>query len=266
MQDAEIANIITTRLRQDGFDSLIIQNEFSLVDTLRTNLQNRLDASDYFIVLISKNALHSNWIQYELKTAISNDWSQREIMVLPIKIKPCNMPTYLNKIPWIDLTKNFDNGLVKLIEQLEMATQIDLRKRDEFDLHNLTIDLLKAYGFKDVKQKHSFGNDFGYDLIARFPQKDPFGRIEEEMWAVEIKAAELKTELSSLRRFIVALTMFNEPVKGLYITSGQLSSDAKAWLNQQKMRKEASISILDGNDLKRLILKKKKIAAKYFNG
>lgn len=264
MQDTETANIILNRLQQAGFEPWNTPIESDSLYLIKSNIRNQIYSSDYFIVLISQESLDSSWVQYEMEQAISKEWLQREITVLPIKIKPCNMPTYLKKLQWLDLSKNFEKGLEKMIEQLKTALRIDLRKGNELDLYNLTIDLLKAYGFKDVK-KHSFGSDWGYDLIGHYPRKDPFGRTEDEMWAIEIKSTKLTTELSSLRKFIAALAMFNEPVRGLFVTSGQLSSDAKAWLNQQKNKMESPISVLDGNDLKRLLLKKKHLVAKYFN-
>lgn len=264
-QDTEIANIILNRLQQAGFEPWNTPIESDSLYSIKSAIRNQIYSSDYYIMLISKASLDSTWVQYEMEQAISKEWLQREITVLPIKIEPCNMPTYLKKLQWLDLSKNFEKGLEKMIEQLEMALRIDLRRGNELDLHNLAIDLLKAYGFRDVK-KHSFGSEWGYDIIACYPRKDPFGRTENETWAVEIKSTKHTTELSSLRKFIAALAMFNEPVRGLFVTSGQLSSDAKAWLEQQKNKRESLISVLDGNDLKRLLLKKKRLVAKYFIG
>lgn len=262
--DSEKANIILDRLSQSGFNPLILHNELSSGASIQSAIRNQLDTSDYFIILISQDALNSNLLNYEMEE-VFKEWSQREIMVLPIKIKPCNMPFYLNKVQWLDLSKNFETGLNKMIEQLEMAVKIDLRILNVNKFENLIVDLLKAYGFKERKM-HLFRDDWGYDLIARFPRKDPFGRIQNETWIVEIKATKFKTELKSLHNFIASLIMFKEPVQGLFITSGQLSSDAKAWLDKEKNMKKVAISVLEGNDIKRLLLKKKKLIGKYFSG
>ena len=262
--DSEIANIILDRLRQSGFNPLILQHELRSEASIRSAIRNQLDTSDYFIILISQDALNSNYFNFEMEQAIFKEWSQREIVVLPIKVKPCKMPYHFNKVQWLDLSKNFENGLNKMIEQLEMAVKIDLRILNENEFENLIVDLLKAYGFKERKM-HLFRDEWEYDLIARFPRKDPFGRIDTETWIVEIKATKY-TELKALHNFIASLIMFKEPVQGLFITSGQLSSDAKAWLDQEKKMKKVAISVLEGNDIKRLILKKKKLISKYFLG
>ena len=146
-----------------------------------------------------------------------------------------------------------------------MALKIDLRKLNENDFEKLIVDLLKSYGFKE-KKRHLFSDEWEYDLIAHFPRKDPFGRNENETWIIEIKDEKYKTELRSLHNFIAAIVMFKEPVRGLFITSGQLTSDAKAWLDREKNMRKVAISVLEGSDIKRLLLKKKKLLTKYFSG
>ena len=264
-RDTRVANIILDRLRQAGFDPWNTPIESNRLDSVKFAIHNQIYSSDYFIILISQATLDSTWVQNEMKQAVSKEWSQREIMVLPIKIERCELPFYLKKFQWLDLSENFEVGLEKMIMQLEIALKIDLRKLNENNFENLIVDLLKAYGFKERKM-HLFRDEREYDLIAYFPRKDPFGRIENETWIIEIKAEKYKTELRSLHDFIAGLVMFKEPVRGLFITSGQLTSDAKAWLDRETNMRKVAISVLEGIDIKRLLLKKKKLLTKYFSG
>ena len=103
-----------------------------------------------------------------------------------------------------------------------------------------------------------------YDIIAEFPRKDPFGRTEVETWIVEVKTAGGKTELSTLRQFMGTLALFGEPVRGLFVISGQLSSVAKDWLRQQKSPYGSRLSVLEGTEIRRLLLKRRKLVARYF--
>ena len=263
-QDIEVANIILDRLHQANFKPLNTPIESNSIDSIKTTIRNQIYSSDYFIILISQSALKSEWVKFEMEQVVSKEWSQREIIVLPIKIEPCNMPEYLKEFQWLDMSKNFELGMKKMIVQLEMALKFDLRKLNENNFENLIFDLLKAYGFKERKM-HLFRDEWEYDLIAHFPRKDPFGRIENETWIIEIKAEKYKTELRSLNNFIASLIAFKEPVRGLFITSGQLTSDAKAWLDQEMSMRKVAISVLEGTDIKRLLLKKKKVSAKYFS-
>ena len=264
-QDIEVANIILDRLHQANFKPLNTPIESNSIDSIKTTIRNQIYSSDYFIILISQSALKSEWVKFEMEQVVSKEWSQREIIVLPIKIEPCNMPEYLKEFQWLDMSKNFELGMKKMIVQLEMALKFDLRKLNENNFENLIFDLLKAYGFKERKM-HLFRDEWEYDLIAHFPRKDPFGRIENETWIIEIKSEKYKTELRSLHNFIASLVMFKEPARGLFITSGQLTSDAKAWLDREINMKKVAISVLEGTDIKRLLLKKNKLVTKYFSG
>lgn len=261
-EDKEIADDISNKLKEAGFEFSSSYN-LNPGDSIISLTRRNLESSDYLIVLISQAALKSDWVKFEMSEALSKDWFQREITVLPVIIEKCRIPDYLKKSKWIDISKNYIKGIKKMIEQIEIALKIDLRKLCGPEFENLIVDLLKSYQFEDVRQQTYFIRDWRYDFMAKYDKKDPFGRHERETWIIEVKSSKDVTGLSSLRQFVASLNIFKEPVHGLFVTSGQLSRDAKAWLERQ-YGLECPIKILEGNEIKRLLLNNEKLVQKYF--
>lgn len=263
-QDREIAERIRTSLNESGLESTVVLQELELDDSVWSTTRSKLGTNDYLIVLISPAALGSIWVRQEIELALSKEFSPREITVIPVKVKKSRMPSHLARLNWVDLSRDYEKGVEQLVGQIGVALRIDFDKLSPTDFEMLVADLLRACGFENVREQ-IFRDDVGYDLIAQYPRRDPFGRIEEETWIVEIKAHKHKTELSALRRFIGSLAMFGEPVRGLFVTSAQLSHDARAWLRRQKSPYGSRVSVMEGTDIKRLLLKKKQLAFEYFS-
>ena len=221
-------------------------------------------ASDYLILLLSPDALKSNWVKYELEYAIGKDWRERAITVIPVKVKPCNIPPYIASWSVIDTTRNLDSAIKKLTDLLRAAPEVSFEKFTPEKFEEFVHDFLREYGFKKIQPARGF-QDYGYDFIAFYESKDPFGRKETIEWLVEIKAYKNRTNLSSLHAFAGVLSLRKESIRGLFITSGQLTSSAREWIELTQKKGGPEISVLEGTELKRLILTKKRLLKKYFS-
>lgn len=230
-QDSEMADRIAYQLEQANIR--IFQDKLSLPagSSISSTIRSELSASDYLVLLLSPEALKSKWVTQELEYAIEKDWRERAITVIPIKIKPCKIPPYIASWLLIDATRNLDNAIKKLIEILRAAPEVNLEKFSPIDFEKLIYDLLREYKFKNIQAASSF-QDYGYDFIAFHENKDPFGRKEVTEWVVEVKAYKSRTDLSSLRAFAGSLSLRKESVRGLFVTSSQLTSSAREWLEQ----------------------------------
>jgi restriction endonuclease Mrr len=124
-------------------------------------------------------------------------------------------------------------------------------------------DLLRAYGFKLVEPA-SISGEGGFDFVAQSSMKDPFGRSEVVDWIVEARATRGPTSVHSLRAFLGVLSQRRE--RGLFVTSGQLTSLARDWLQQVARDGGPQISLIEGPEIKRLIVAKPNLLTKYFGG
>jgi restriction endonuclease Mrr len=213
------------------------------------------------VFLLSPEALESPWVSQELEYAVSKDLRQRAITIVPVKIRPCRVPAFLASWTVIDATKNFDRAVQSLASLLEVAPLVQFDQLEPRVFEDFVGNLLKAYGFKKVKPALP-SRDMGFDFAAETLQRDPFGRLETVDWLIEVKATKQQADTSSLRAFLGALSLRKE--RGLFITSGQLTTPAKEWLEDMGRKSGPKISVIEGTELKRLAISKPKVVHKYF--
>ena len=268
-EDTDIARRILHLLQQTGGgvgrDSFAVDSDLNLAhgDVFKVAVRSKIAASSFLVILLSPSALQSKWVKYELETALGREWHQRAITVVPVKVRPCEIPPYM--APWtvIDATHDLNGTVDKLVELLVPAQSIDFDSLDWRRFEDLVEDLLKAYGFKDVAHAEP-ATDAGYDLKAFFEDQDPFGRSQSAKWLVQVKATKQRTDLSALHEFLDTVKQLDEPANILFVTSSQITSAARKWLEATQKLIGLKMSVLEGTDLKRLILSKPDLIAKYF--
>jgi restriction endonuclease Mrr len=250
LRDAEIAVHV---------DRVNLQHGEHILSAMRSQIA----AADFLVLLLSPQALESPWVQRELEYAVSTELRQRSITVVPLKVQPCRVPDYLAAWTVVDATRDFDKAVRRLAGLLRAAPLVHLERLDPREFESLIADLLKAYGFKQVRT--ALGSmDAGFDFSAQSIQRDPFGRPETVDWLVEVKAARRQTDMSTLRAFLGALSLRKE--RGLFVTSGQVTTPAREWLDSVVRSGGPRITLVEGTEVKRLVIAKPRLVEKYFGG
>lgn len=224
-------------------------------------MRAQLSATDFLVLLLSPRALESQWVQRELEYAVSTELRQRSITVVPFKVEPCKVPSYLARWSVIDATRDFSKATARLASLLRAAPQVNLDGLPPERFESLVGDLLRAYGFKNVRRALQ-SKDFGFDYSAQSVQRDPFGRAESVEWLVEVKALRRQADLNSLRAFVGALSLRRQ--RGLFVTSGTITSPARAWLEDVARSGGPQLVLLEGIEVKRLVMAKPRLVEQYF--
>ena len=264
-EDENVAKIIAERLKNENVDiELPYLLEYKNYESIENYINDAISASDYLIVLLSKASIISNWINLELNMALTKELNSRDITILPVLIGDCTIPVNISKRRFIDLRSNFEKGIDKLVNQVKLIPEIDFSILDYYEFENLIIDLLKHLGFKDIEKEFRI-NDRIYDLKAVFSRFDPFETRVSDTWLIELKFYKnSKADLKSIHQFTDNLMVLPENYKGLLITNSVITSASNEWLDYNRKSKRIEIKIIDSTELKRLLLKKKKIVNKYF--
>jgi hypothetical protein len=262
--DREIAQRIADELRQRGISVWFDAYELQFGDSIAEAIEDAISASDYLIVLLSPNSVNSVWVQKELAAALSRDLSARDITLLPVVIADCDIPLFLTSYQYLDLRKDFEEGIARLVEQIGVAPEIDFSELDGRSFENLVVDLLSRLGFKSIEREWAPA-DMRVDIEASYARLDPFGVEVTETWLVEVKFyRQARADLKSIRQLVEYLTKLPTLSKGLLVTNGQLTSAAKDWLNSAKAKSRVEIRVIDGTELKRLLLQHGDIVSRYF--
>jgi restriction endonuclease Mrr len=179
-------------------------------------------------------------VHFEVGYAIS-DFSRRDITLLPVRL---------------------DDKLAKIIG---VVPEVDFKKLNPQKFESLVGELLWKTGFENVQlmpQHH----DTGVDLIAEYRRSDPFGAEIREVYLVQVKLyRQSRADLKFLNQSIAYLKSFPQADEILLVTNSQLTSAALEWLNSVKQKEKISVRVIDGTELKRLLLKHNDLVQKYFS-
>lgn len=261
--DEQYAQMIRDALTRHNLLTIVDPFSLSAGDSIFGSITKAIAASDFMIILVSPDALKSDWMLREMETLTALEWQQRAITVIPVKVRPCVVPQYLSRWHALDLTRSLQRGLDRLVSMVRLAPNIDLAQLDGKKFENLVYELLKAYGFRKIRQGDTW-QDRGFDFIAEYAGKDPFGRERTEQWIVEAKASHNQTDISALKHFIGSFSYRTESHTALFVTATQLTSAAKEWIASLHKQGAPPLLVLEGTDIVRLLLNKPKVAQKFF--
>lgn len=260
--DRPKAKRLVQELRKAGASVLFDEWELKAGDSLLDRIDQALSTSDYLLVLLSPHSVRSNWVRREWGKAFENEISARAITVIPILIADCKVPTRLATRQVLDLRGDFDAGVRWLAEQLSLSPQLDLGSMSERQLSALVQDILVALGFRDVRSPQG-AFERGYDIEASLRTCDPFS-TEDERWLVEIKSYKSgRADLKSISQMFHLIDILPHEAKGLIVTNSQLTSAARAWLESAVQGRRRQVRILDGTDLKEILLRHPDIARRH---
>jgi len=108
--------------------------------------------------------------------------------------------------------------------------------------------------------------DKGYDIRANYISTDPFGAEKEETWIAEVKFyRNARADLNAMRQMASYLERLPGQYKGLIITNGQLTSAAREWLALAENEHRIEVRVVDGTELKRLLLNNPQLVDRYFH-
>jgi hypothetical protein len=263
-KDKIYARRLAEELEKTGASVWFDEWELQIGDSLRQKIDEAIAISDYLLILLSPNSVNSNWIQAEWRAALSNELNNRAVTVIPVLVEDCDIPSDLSGRLYLDLRSNFQEGVARLVEQLSLTPQVDFEGLNEITLMKLFVDLLDALGFYDV-QSHHGPDERGKDIEARYRNKDPFGKETEEVWLVQVKLYKSgRADLRSISQMFEAIGTMPENYKGLIVTNGQVTSAARSWLESAQETERDEIRVIDGTELKRLLLKHPALIRKYF--
>lgn len=189
--------------------------EMQAGDSLIDKIQSALTESSSLIVVISKNALESEWCKKELNAGLMRELEGKKSHVIPVRIDDCVMPPFLSDKIFADFRTDFNDGLETLISPLSRITSehmgrnvgdeivtdyfFDWGVRDTF--YYFDIDLVTW--FQNEKKSISIqlniqGNKEATDQFERY-SKDGIPFVMRELL---IRAMSESNEIYNLRFYI----------------------------------------------------------------
>lgn len=259
--DANIARLIMEKLEHEGIKTWLDTNELKPGENIFNEINKTISASDYIIILISSNTVTSFHQKEEINLAIKHLMT-RNITVIPVLIEDCQIPYELQSFQFIDIRKNLEHGVKALVDRIDVIPEINFNGLNYGMFESLVSDLLVCLGFQNISSIANMHDIGGPDLTATYPKNDPFRGVVFQKWLFELKLYHnSRPDLKSLRQLTNYLETEPNAMAAL-ITNSQLTSVAFNWLNSSKYKE--SIYIVDGTELRRLLIMNNDLINKYF--
>lgn len=102
-------------------------------DSIVTRISEGLTKNDVLVLLLSPNSVKSRWVERELNSALMAQLSGHRVAVVPIKMGDVELPPVLRDIRYIDIQKDFENGMMELLNFLRRrrAEPVEIERVDK---------------------------------------------------------------------------------------------------------------------------------------
>jgi hypothetical protein len=94
--------------------------EIQIGDSLIKKIDEGLQMTKYIGVILSPRSIESNWVEKELEIAMNREIASGEVVVLPLVMEQCDLPTFLQGKLYADFysPEKYDESLQKLLRRL----------------------------------------------------------------------------------------------------------------------------------------------------
>jgi len=117
-KDKQFARWISVDLRSAGHRIWFDEWDIKVGDSIPRKIGHGLDACDYLIVVLSKHAVDSRWVENEWHTKYWDEIEKNKVMVLPLLKEDCLIPSLLKTKKYADFRFDYTQGLEDLMHAL----------------------------------------------------------------------------------------------------------------------------------------------------
>ena len=127
-QDKKFVSELANRLLEDNVQVWTDEKDLAIGDNIAEKISNAISKTDYFIVVLSKSSVNSNWVGFELSATRLNEISKNKNIILPVLIEDCEIPSFLIDRVYADFRYSFDEGYDKLLKALKAKSTGDYKE------------------------------------------------------------------------------------------------------------------------------------------
>jgi hypothetical protein len=92
--------------------------EIQVGDSITQKIENGIRENEYLGIVLSPEALKSEWVKSELGAALSKQINNKKITVLPILYRKCDIPLLLSDRKYANFQNDYQTGLEELAASL----------------------------------------------------------------------------------------------------------------------------------------------------
>ena len=125
-KDAEFVGQLAGDLLSRGAKVWWDKWQMKVGDSLHKKIQEGITNSAWLCVVLSPHSVSSPWVEKELNAALMRELEQKEVFVLPILYKDCEIPLMLKDKVYADFRASYQQGLEAILERVVPKIRPDL--------------------------------------------------------------------------------------------------------------------------------------------
>lgn len=125
----KLADELKNRGVEVWFDDWDLPAGHKLLDSIYSGIKE----SDYFVLILTKNSVKSNYVKEELDIAKQEEIEKGDTKIIPLLFEKCEIPIHLKTKKYINF-RNFDRGMEELIKNISKAEKtiaLDIFEKEE---------------------------------------------------------------------------------------------------------------------------------------
>ncbi|MFZ2471184.1 MAG: toll/interleukin-1 receptor domain-containing protein [Methanothrix sp.] len=117
-EDIALAERLATQVKQAGFDVWLDKWNIGIGDSIIGKINAGLENARYLILCYSEAGVLSPWMSREWMATLAQQLNGYEVKVLPVRLSGGKPPAIMADIKYADLVKDWDNGMVELLNAM----------------------------------------------------------------------------------------------------------------------------------------------------
>lgn len=113
------AERLAREIRNSGHQVWLDEWSIDLGDSIVGRMDEGLAASNYVVICYSSSGIHSPWMGREWMSALAKQLGGKRVKILPVMLTGGEPPSILSDIMYVDLTKNWDSGIKRLLDAIK---------------------------------------------------------------------------------------------------------------------------------------------------
>lgn len=123
--DKSIVISVALDLQEKGISTWLDAFDILPGESITSKINKGLEECEFVLLFLSNNSVKSNWVTKEWETMLWDEINSGKIKIIPVKLEECEIPKILQTKKYIDLSKNYSDGLFQIIQTIKAYEKND---------------------------------------------------------------------------------------------------------------------------------------------
>jgi len=125
--DKEFADRLRLDLLNIGLSVWKDDNDIKPGDSISKSIEQAINTSDYFFLILSTSSSSSNWVDIEYRSALQSQLRNSSPRIVPIRLHNVELPAFLRDIQCANFIDDYSSGWAELSKLIQVSDLCELR-------------------------------------------------------------------------------------------------------------------------------------------